>query len=69
MGIWGLNYVFSLEYIKLYLFMGYVVEDNQLWKLVSLDKDFFFFFFFFFLEYKREKEKDTSWGQQALKNG
>ena len=49
MGIWGLNYVFSLEYIKLYLFMGYVVEDNQLWKLVSLDKDFFFFFFFFFL--------------------
>ena len=64
MEIWGLNYVFSLEYIKLYLFMGYVVEDSQLWKLVSLDKDFFFF-----LEYKREKEKDTSWGQQALKNG
>ena len=42
--------------------MGYVVEDNQLWKLMSLDRDFF-------LEYKREKEKDISWGQQALKNG
>ena len=44
--------------------MGYEVEDNQLWKLMSLDRDFFFF-----LEYKREKEKDISWGQQALKNG
>ena len=43
--------------------MGYEVEDNQLWKLMSLDRDFFF------LEYKREKEKDISWGQQALKNG
>lgn len=62
MEIWGLNYVFCLEYIKLYLFMGYVLEDNQLWKLMSLDRDIF-------LEYKREKEKDISWGQQALKNG
>ena len=56
MEIWGLNYVFCLEYIKLYLFMGYVLEDNQLWKLMSLDRDIC-------LEYKREKEKDISWGQ------
>ena len=40
MGRWEFNYVFCLKYIKLYLLVGYVVEANQLWELISLDRDF-----------------------------
>lgn len=39
MGRQRVNYVFSLKYIKLYLFVKDLLEVIQFWELMSLDRE------------------------------